>query len=72
MVDFRTRYLTSTSLITASANLFGPSIPSHVRIQLRHRINTNIFQTSWDMCAARNTSGPLALLLSLFAKFMNN
>jgi hypothetical protein len=71
VVDFRNRYLPSTSLITASANLLGPSIPSHVGIQLRHRININIFQTNWEMCAARNTSGALALLLPLYAKFMN-
>jgi len=68
MVDFRTRYLPRTSLITASANVFGPSIPS----QLHTRININIFQTSWKMCTARNTSGELALLLSLDGKFVSN
>jgi hypothetical protein len=69
---FRTRYLHSTSQFTAWANLFGPSIPSHFGIQLSHRININIFQTSWEMWAARNTSGALALLLSPEAKFVNN
>jgi hypothetical protein len=54
------------------ANLFGPSIPSHLGITLRHRININIFQTIWEMWAARNTSGALALLLSLDSKFVNN
>jgi predicted RNA-binding protein len=59
------------SLITASTNLFGPSIPSHVGVQIRTRININVFQTRWEMCAARNASGALALLLSLDAKFVN-
>jgi hypothetical protein len=72
VVDFRTRYLPSTSLITASANLFRPSIPSHWGIQLRHRININIFKTSWEMGAARNTFGAIALWLSLDAKIVNN
>jgi hypothetical protein len=72
VVDFRTRYLPSTSLITASANLSGPSIPSHAGVQLRHRININILQTSLEMWAARNTSGALALWLCLDAKLVNN
>ena len=40
--------------------------------KFRHRININVLQTSWKIRAARNTSGPLALLLSLDAKFVNN
>jgi hypothetical protein len=72
VVDFRTRYLPNTSPITASANLSGPSIPPRVGIKLRHRININLFQTSSEMCAARNTSGAIASLLSSDAKFLNN
>jgi hypothetical protein len=64
VAHFRTRYLPSTSLITASANLFGR--------EFRTRININIFQISWEKRAARNASSALALLLSLDAKLVNN
>jgi hypothetical protein len=49
-----------------------PSIPSHIGTQPRHRISNNIFKKSWERCAARNTAGALARLLSLDAKFVNN
>jgi hypothetical protein len=72
-LNFKTGTSTGTSLITASADLYGPTILSYVGIQLRHGININIrYFKQFGKCGQRVTlmARSLALLLFLNHKFV--